>query len=300
MQLHAGSAVSAETIPVILNGSAGKGVSDPEEIHRQLAQAGLDARFLTGNDIGELASRAIAGKPPVVVAGGGDGTLSRVADVLRGTQTALGILPLGTLNHFARDLGIPLALEDAVRTIARGRRVAVDMGEVNGRGFLNNSSLGLYPDIVRERRRQQRRLGRSKRSAMIWATLAALDRAPLLSLSLELDERVQACRAPFVFVGNNDYVMEGFEIGTRERLDGGRLCIYTTQRSSRGGLIALALRALCGRLRQADDFIELKAKTLRVETPHKRLIVATDGEVAIMDTPLDYRILPRCLKVIVP
>jgi len=277
MQLHASSAVSTESIPVILNGTAGKGLSASEarELLGQLKQAGLEARLLAGNDIGELARRAIADKPRLLVAGGGDGTLSSVADVLRGTDTALGILPLGTLNHFARDLRIPLELKDAVRTIAQGRRVAVDMGEVNGRGFLNNSSLGLYPDIVRERRRQQRRLGRSKRAAMIWATLAVLNRAPLLSLRLELDDRVQGCRAPFVFVGNNDYVMEGFEIGTRERLDGGRLCIYTTQRSSRGGLIALALRALCGRLRQADDFIELKLKTLRVETPHKRLIDAT-------------------------
>jgi diacylglycerol kinase family enzyme len=207
---------------------------------------------------------------------------------------------MGTLNHFAKDLGIPLDIAAAVRTIARGRRAAVDVGEVNGTGFLNNSSLGLYPDIVRERERQQRRFRRSKRSAMVWATLAALDRSRLLELRLQLDDREHACRAPFVFVGNNEYIMEGFDIGARARLDAGRLSIYTTRRCHVGGLIILALRALFGRLRQADDFMAFRASTLRVESRHPRLLVATDGEIHLMETPLDYRIVPRSLNVIVP
>jgi diacylglycerol kinase family enzyme len=103
-----------------------------------------------------------------------------------------------------------------------------------------------------------------------------------------------------VFVGNNEYIMEGFNIGARARLDAGRLSVYTTQRSHAGGLMLLALRALLGRLRQADDFGAFSASTLRVETPHERLLVATDGEISLMATPLDYRILPKTLNVIVP
>jgi len=102
------------------------------------------------------------------------------------------------------------------RVIAQGRTARVDVGEVNGSVFVNNASLGIYPKIVRERTHQQRRFGRSKRSAMLWATLAALHRSPLLDLRLELEEGVHDCRAPFVFVGNNAYVLEGFDIGKRE------------------------------------------------------------------------------------
>ncbi|HEV3010379.1 MAG TPA: sphingosine kinase, partial [Burkholderiales bacterium] len=173
-------------------------------------------------------------------------------------------------------------------------------GEVNGSSFLNNASLGIYPKIVRERAERQRRFEHSKRTAMLWATLAVLDRPSLVELRLELDERVHECRAPFVFVGNNDYALEGFEIGTRARLDAGTLNVYTTRCFTAGGLAGLALRALFGRLRQADDFMEAAVRSLRVESRHRKLLVAVDGEVKVMETPLEFMIRPRSLQVIVP
>ena len=236
----------------------------------------------------------------MLVAAGGDGTVSAVADVVRGSGTALGVIPAGTLNHFAKDLGIPLDPAGAARVIAAGRRVGVDVGEVNGRGFINNASLGLYADLVRKRQRQQRRFGHSKRAAMLWAALEVLGRSRLLDLRLELDDRTQQCRSPFVFVGNNHYVLEGFEIGKREQLDAGILSVYTTRGCSGAGLIGLALRALFGRLRQADDFMESAVRSLRVESPRRRLIVAIDGELKSLDSPLEFRIRPRALQVIVP
>jgi diacylglycerol kinase family enzyme len=219
---------------------------------------------------------------------------------VRGTETALGVLPVGTLNHFAKDLGIPLEPVAAARAIVHGRRVSVDVGEVNGSGFLNNASLGVYPKIVQERTQQQRRFGHSKRTAMLWAMLAVLHRPSLMELRLELEDRVQDCRSPFVFIGNNRYEMDGFEIGTRARLDQGLLDVYTTRRCTTGGLIGLALRALFGRLRQADDFMESSVRSLRVESGRRRLLVAIDGEVRMMDTPLEFRIRPRSLQVMVP
>ena len=276
---------------------------DAEKVRSAFQEAGFDAQvtsLVQGQDVRDFARRALKERPAILVAAGGDGTVSAIADVVRGSETVLGIVPLGTLNHFAKDLGVPLDPVEAARTIASGRRTAVDVGQVNGRCFLNNASLGLYPGIVRERERQQRRLRRSKRAAMLWATLAVLDRPPFLDLQLELDDRVHDCRAPFVFVGNNDYQLEGFEIGTRARLDAGVLTVYTTRRCTTGGLVTLALRALCGQLRQADDFMESTAKSLRVESPRKNLLVATDGEVTAMDTPLEFRIRPRSLQVIVP
>ena len=290
------------TVAVVLNGTSGPG-HVPEQVEQAFRQAGIAAPVFVGRrgeEIAVLTRRALRERPAILAVGGGDGTLNTVVNALAGTGTALGVLPLGTLNHFAKDLGLPLQLDEAVRVLASGRRARVDLGEVNGRRFLNNASLGIYPDIVRERRRQQQRLGRSKFSAMVWATLAVLNRAPLLSLRLELDERVEMCRAPFVFVGNNEYRMEGFSIGTRERLDGAHLSVYTTSHCHGGGPIKLAVRALLGRLRQADDFTALRARTLRVETAKKQLLVATDGELSVMQTPLEFRILPAALEVIVP
>lgn len=292
-------------VPVILNGSSGNGhgIEEARRLQEAFSEAGLEARlwrFGPGEDVRKIARRALEARPPVLAAAGGDGTLSAVADVLRGTDTALGVIPAGTMNHFAKDLGIPLDPVEAARVIGAGRCIRVDVGEVNGRAFINNASLGLYADMVRKRERQQRRLRRSKRSAMLWAALEVLGRSRLLDLRLEVDGRAQECRAPFVFVGNNDYAMEGFVIGTRARLDGGLLNVYTTRRCGTLGLIGLAFHALFGRLRQADDFMEWSAPHLRVESSRRRLLVATDGELDSMDTPLEFRIRPRALRVIVP
>lgn len=304
MHVLAPTPVASQEIPVIVNGSAGAaGSPDPEALSAAFRDAGLQARvntFAPGEDIRELARRALKKRPPVIVAAGGDGTVSAVADMVRGTGTALGVVPAGTLNHFAKDLGIPLDPAQALRVIAAGRRVAVDVGEVNGRGFINNASLGLYADLVRKRQRQQRRLHRSKRTAMLWAALEVLGRSRLLDLRLELDDRVEACRAPFVFVGNNHYVLEGFDIGKRERLDAGMLSVYTTRRCSAAGLGGLALRALFGRLRQADDFVESAVRSLRVDSRRRRLLVAIDGELSAFDASLEFRVRPRALQVIVP
>ena len=287
-------------MPVLCNCTAGGGRS-ASDVEKAFEGAGVDVRVLPlDGDPAEAARDALKAKPPVLVAAGGDGTISAVAGVVRGTGTALGILPFGTLNHFAKDLHIPLDPADAARVIAAGKRMAVDVGEVNGRCFINNASLGLYPGMVKERDRQQRRLRRSKRHAMLWATLAVLQRPPVIDLRLDLDGEVHDYRAPYVFIGNNAYKMEGFDIGTRERVDEGCLSVYTTRAGSTGELVMLALRALFGRLRQAEDFFESHASSLRVASRKHRLLVATDGEVTSMDTPLEFRIVPRALQVIVP
>ena len=292
-------------IPIIINaaagaGRAGDGMSALEEHFRA---AGVDARmvpFRPGDDLKAIAAEAAASKPAAVVAAGGDGTINAVASALVGTDVPLGVLPMGTLNHFAKDLGIPLDPAEAARTIADGRIAEVDVGEVNGLVFLNNSSIGLYPSIVRHRESQQRRLGRGKWPALVWATWTVLRRRPFLTVRLRLDEGDTLCTTSFVFIGNNQYTMEGFDIGARERLDQGRLSIYMSQRRSRLRLLLLAFRALFGRLHQAKDFEALTAQALTIETRHRKLHVATDGEVNLLDTPLEYVVRPRALRVRVP
>ena len=292
-------------ITVILNGSAGAGhdAQAADELRQKFFMHGCQADITlagSGEEIIAAAQKALADGVPVVVAGGGDGTINAVASVLAGSAAAFGVLPLGTLNHFAKDLGIPLELGEAVRTVAEGRRIRVDVGAVNQKIFLNNSSLGLYPDIVREREKQQRRLGRGKWPAAAWATIAALRRFPFLSVRVRVDGVQHARRTPFVFIGNNEYIMQGLSIGARARLDAGTLSLYVAQRPGRLGLLRFAWRALCGRLAQERDFDVMLSDRLDIETRHRHLRVATDGEVSIMETPLRYRILPAALTVIVP
>ena len=294
------------SVDVIINATSG--FQDKEDICRRLQDlftaSGVEARISiaqTGKQVDELAKSAARGSGQVIVAGGGDGTISTVASAIVecGSAKALGVVPLGTLNHFAQDLNIPVALEDAARMIIAGHQTRIDVGEVNGHIFLNNSSLGLYPIIVREREKQQR-LGFGKWPAFVWAALTVLRRYPFLDVLLIVEGARLNCRTPFVFIGNNEYAMEGFKVGRRERLDGGKLSLYITNRMGRLGLVRLALRALFGRLRNEKDFMAMSTDEVRVETRRKRLRVAFDGEIDILETPLHYRARPGLLPVIVP
>ena len=296
---------SQRSVCVIANPASGAGRADGLEgrLRALFAAAGIDAAIrVVGapDDIDEALVATLAQQPDVVVAAGGDGTVSAVATGLVGTPVALGVLPTGTLNHFARDLGIPLELEAAARVVVEGVPRRIDIGEVNGRCFINNSSLGLYPDIVRERERQQHRLGRGKWPALAWATVAALRRYPFMRVRIVVDGAERLRRTPFVFIGNNAYRMEGFSIGGRERLDSGCLSLYVAQRPGRLRLLLLALRALAGRLRQARDFDAMLARDIVVESRRHHLRVALDGEVTVMTPPLRYRIRHDALAVIVP
>jgi YegS/Rv2252/BmrU family lipid kinase len=291
-------------IAVILNASSGAG--DSAEIRQRLADAfdaaGVDARIslaASGVELVTLAQTAARGDAASVVAAGGDGTINAVAAAIIDSGKTLGILPAGTMNHFAKDLKIPLDLEGAVETIAAGRAASVDVGEVNGKIFLNNSSLGLYPRIIHEREKQQR-LGWGKWPAYLWAALAVLRRYPFLNIRLGADGKELTGRTPFVFVGNNEYQMERFDVGGRACLDKGELSVYTTHGTGRLGLVRLALRALLGGLRQERDFLAFTTTDMWISTRHKRVRVALDGEVTIMEPPLHYHVRPGALRVLAP
>ena len=253
----------------------------------------------SGAEVIELAQDAARGSYKALVAAGGDGTVNTVAAAAVDSGKVLGVLPLGTLNHFARDLNIPSDLQAAAQTIAAGHTTEVDVAEVNNRIFLNNSSLGLYPTIVRERQKRER-LGFRKWPAFFWATIQAMRRYPFLDVQLRVNGELLDRLTPFVFVGNNEYAMDLFNIGLRDRLDRGELSIYITQRTSRLKLIGLALRAVAGNLRDDKDFLALSATEVKILTARKRLRVAFDGEVDLMKTPLHYRVRPGALRVIVP
>jgi diacylglycerol kinase family enzyme len=252
-----------------------------------------------GADIPEMARRSIDDGYTTIVAAGGDGTISAVAaEVVRG-GTTLGVLPLGTLNHFARDIGMPLDIDEAVKAIATGKPTMIDVGEVNGRIFLNNSSLGLYPHFVRHRRKH-RRLGKHRWSALVQALWTLIGRYPFLYTHVSTDGREVVTRTPMVFIGNNDYQLEGLNIGKRNSLTDGRLALYMTRQVGVGGFLFLALRALVGRLRDARDFIADHVTELSIEVRRGSIHVALDGEVMTLQPPLHYCCRPRALCVIVP
>jgi diacylglycerol kinase family enzyme len=292
---------------VIVNAGAGLRRSPAEsprdEIQRLFAAAGVDAHVIepdANNDVSALAREAAKSNAETIVAAGGDGTVSAVATELADTGKTLGVLPIGTLNHFAKDLRVPLELRAAVENAIRGRIVSVDVGEVNGRVFINNSSLGLYPHIVANREAQQERLARGKWTAFVWATMHALRRFPFLNLGVTIDDQQLVRKTAFLFVGNNEYQIAGFNLGARSCIDRGNLGLYLTHRTGRWGLFRLALHALFGRVDQAKDFDAFCVREATIESRRPRLLVARDGEVEWIETPLHYRTRPNALRVRVP
>ncbi len=252
-----------------------------------------------GDDISLVAAGAVSEQRRPVVAGGGDGTVNAVAGKLAGTDIALGVLPMGTLNHFAKDVGVPRTLEAAVRNVFAGRVIEVDAGEVNGRIFVNNSGIGFYPHFVRQREELERH-GHVKRVAFLLALSAVVRRYFRLRIRVRMDEAEALEQVtPFLFVGNNRYQTSGQGIGTRPRLNSGRLWVCTAPQARAENVLGVALRTLMGGATDQDlNAFEAEETWVRPETP--RVTVSTDGEVSIMDAPLHYRIRPRALRVVVP
>ena len=293
-------------VTVLLNRGGGAFAADPKlatKVRKALAAAGIetDVELVSGRECA-VRCRAVAERgDEILVVGGGDGTVSAAASALVGTETRLGILPLGTLNHFARDLGIPTDLDEAAELIASGKERRVDVGEMNEHIFINNSAIGLYPLMVVDRDLQRRTLGRSKRLAMIVASLRTLVRFNHHRLALTVnEERTGRVDTPLLFVGNNDYRTDIAAPGARERLDGGELCVFVMRKKTRRGLIAASVRALFNRTRH-DDMVRLDGiERLRVASHRSQFAVSLDGEVVRATPPLDYKIRKKALRVIAP
>jgi diacylglycerol kinase family enzyme len=289
-------------LAVVLN-SACDGTRDIAERITQAAQrAAIDVRtdICDGASLAAATQRALDLGSTTVAAGGGDGTMSTVASVLAGTHATLGILPLGTLNHFARDLGVPMEIDRAIATILADRVVPIDVGEVNGRIFINNSSVGLYPRLVLERERRQRQ-GRRKLFALAAAAWTVWRRYRRITVVLQ-QERGEATRVrtPFVFVGNNVYQLSGLDFGSRVRLDGGRLHLCMAPELSALGVVRVLGGVLVGRLGQVKQFESLERTGLTIDAWRPRLRIALDGEVTTLRSPLRYRIRPGALRVAIP
>jgi YegS/Rv2252/BmrU family lipid kinase len=290
---------------VLLNRGGGAVAADSDiagKVADAIKKGGVDAdiELIDGVDCA-VRCKAIAERgDPLLIVGGGDGTIGAAASALVGADTRLGILPLGTLNHFARDLGIPTDLDEACALIAKGSDRRVDVAEMNGRIFINNSAIGLYPLMVVDRDLQQRRLGRSKRLAMLVASLRTLARFNHQRLTLTVNDEKARVDTPLLFVGNNDYRIDLGAPGQRESIEDGELRVLVMRKKTRSGLIAASIRALFNRSRP-DDMVYLDGvERLCVESRRSQLAVSLDGEVVSSAPPLDYRIRKKALRVIAP
>jgi diacylglycerol kinase family enzyme len=290
-------------VAVIVNAASGAGAARSiGDVAQRLARAGRDGTISTvrgGAALRLAAQRAVEAGCEALVAGGGDGTVSALASVIVGSEVPLGVLPLGTLNHFAKDIGIPLDLDAAVEVILAGRTRSVDVGEVNGRIFLNNSSLGVYPRIV-QLREQYRGKGLGKWLAALWAALAVLRRRPFMTVRIRTTEEDILRRTPAVLVGNNAYQTAGFSLGSRSSLNQGVLALYVMNAHARVGLLRLGVqvwRMGAARVQELDCLLTEEAT---IEAARPALRAALDGEVVELRTPLRCRSRPGALRVLAP
>lgn len=296
----------SEAVPVLINAGGGaaraEGAALRERVEAAFAGAGvrIALELLPGEATVERA-RALAGAPTVVV-GGGDGTLGCAAGVLAGTETALGILPLGTRNHLAGELGIPADLAAAARLIADRPLRRIDLARVNGHAFVNNACVGFYPAMIRFRDAGGVPGGaRLKKLAAVPAAFAALKRMRHHRLRLLVSGHDREVVTPMLFVGNNRYSLERGQVGHRAALDAGQLSVFAVRDRHRLALIGFAARAMLGRADPARDFAAVAdTPELTVAGRSRAVSVAIDGEVARIAMPLRFTVEPRALTVIAP
>ena len=294
-----------KNVEVILNAvSRGK---QTEELKRLIAgefqSRGVEAKIFlarSGRGLAAWAQSARESDSRVVVAAGGDGTINAVASALLGTEKSLGVLPVGTFNYFAKNLGIPLEVGEAVGNIARGHTVRADLGEVNGRIFLNNASIGLYPSIIRQREQEYRRWGRRQLVAYAAVARTLVQGSPFMGVHIKTGGEEMPVRTPLVFVGSNKFQIEEFGLPGGSCFDGGELALYVARPTGLPGLMRLAMQALLGRLRGERSLQVLCTTKAKVTTRRSRIPVALDGEVLVLDTPLRFATRTAALKVIVP
>lgn len=290
-------------VHVVLNPQAGALLrGTPEEssdtVAQAFARAGLKPSVECADaDALPAAIDAAAATADVVVGGGGDGTLRTAAARLAGKRAALGVLPLGTFNHFAKDLGIPLDLDGAARAVALGTPRPRDIAAVNGRIFINHAGVGIYPHMVAHRERLRGRRGFGKFTAMAVATLEALRSYRTFGLRIRIAGEARTRRSPFLFVAANGYILDAY--GLARHGDAEKLTLLVAHDAGRWTLFRMGLKAFFGRLGE-DAYDRFVFERAVIESRRERLLVELDGEVEALRPPLEFTLLPDALRVIQP
>lgn len=286
---------------VVLSAASGRGAADAlrDRIAELFSSAGRAAKVTVvrhGAELKPTIEETLGWGVQALVVGGGDGSVSLAAAALAGGDVPLGVLPIGSLNHFARDLGLPLDAEQAVNVILAGHISQVDIGEVNGRVFVNNSSVGLYSRMVRLRERE-RAHGVRKWLAALRATMAVLAQPSRMAVRLVVDGEPTLYRTPLVMIANNEYRMEGLNAASRLSLVDGKLAVYVVKARHTREMLRLIWSSLRGYALE-EGLLEVRlVEAVTIELRRHHATVALDGELKDMRMPLEYRIRARGLRV---
>lgn len=286
-------------LPVVVNASGGTASSMGDQLGPKIEAAFADAGLAIELHLvkGEVLLDTVRqyADTPMVAVGGGDGSLGGAAGILAEAGSTLAILPLGTRNHLAKQLGVPEELADVARLIATGNTARIDIAHVGPRTFVNNASIGTYPQLVRTRDHSDL----PKWLATIPAAWFVLRRHDHQRLTLAWEGERRDIVTPMLFVGNNRYQLDGEHIGERTCITDGVLSLYAVAPRGRMALIAFAIRALFGRADAQHDFDALvDVPGLTVSGCGGSVDVALDGEVARMELPLEFTIARRGLSVV--
>ena len=302
--------------PVFVVLNTGSGRKDREAalaaIEHALGAAGAACQVIKvarGSELPASAARAAAlaaERGGILAAAGGDGTLNGVAQAALEADVPFGVVPLGTFNYFARDNGIPLEAAEAAAVLATGREAPVQVGMVNGKVFLVNASLGLYPRLLEDREAFKQQYGRMRWVALLAALWTLLARThPKLVLRITENGEVRTVRASTLFVGNNPLQLARLGIAEAQAVAAGLLAAIRVRPASAWGLLDMLLYGAVGRLGQAAGveafaFREMEVAPLRPRARPRFLKVATDGESVRLKLPLVFRVAPRALRLLRP
>jgi diacylglycerol kinase family enzyme len=285
---------------MFLNPSSGAARNELAALEDSARDGGLEVIRLTRQlDVGDIVRQHIQRGRGLFVAAGGDGTINGVIQALVNTDAILGVIPVGTFNHFARDLGLPLDWRTALDVAISGTTRQVDAARVNERFFVNNVSMGLYPELVARREEKGRDYSRWK--ARAYAVVATLQKYPHVSVTVETEHHQEVVRTHILMVSNNSYDLSRIGIQTpRSTLEEGRLTIYWLPHLPRLALMRFIAHFLAGRVREAPGFRSFRTARAKMHSSRPRLNLGIDGEVFTMDTPLIITIVPKSLLVRVP
>ena len=304
---------AARTGPLFIVMNAASGAKDAEEERRIVSDvfnaAGRKFEFFNIEkpaDITDVCARAVAraqAENGVVVAAGGDGTINAVAGAVLRSQCPFGVLPQGTFNYFGRANAIPQDTRAAAVALLGASISPVSVGEVNGRVFLVNASLGLYPQLLEDREAWKKQFGRSRLVAFASGLATLFKARRQLRLEIELAGQTKQVRTPTLFVGNNHLQLAqvGIDEAHTQAVNDGALAAISVRPIGTPALLWLLVRGMIGRLGDAENIDSFSFRRLTVAMRGKhRVKVATDGEIVWMTLPLSFQVADTPLLLMVP
>jgi diacylglycerol kinase family enzyme len=272
------------------------------DVEQYLSAAGHKSKIqvVQGSELTAALDSATRGRHEVVMVGGGDGTVSTAASKLMNSDKALAVLPAGTMNLFARSLGVPMKLNAAVEALAQAEVRAVDLASANGRVFVHQFSVGMHAKLIklREKRDFASRLGKIKASGQ--AALDTFLNPPKIKAGLVMKGEELVVSTTGIGITNNLFG-EG-HLPYPDILDAGVLGIYVTRARRKRELAKFFLNMAIGRwrLNEQVDIYQADELILKLYSRHRRLACAVDGELHDLETETAFRIHPKVLKVLAP